>query len=270
MSHITLIVPIYNEAPYLERCFGSIRRQNVPFNEVILVDDGSTDGSQGIASKYGLLNGWRFISHEGNMGVSASRNDGIESATGDYIAFLDSDDVLHPNAHEWMIEGAKTGRNILQFNHYRKYVARPNPIMKWMVEPRAYSLKKNGHSGLPFCWCMVWNKLYKKSAIKHLFDTSLQYGEDEIFNLRLLLDDEEIYQVKERQGTVIRHFENKQSLNHSKDLHSIKEQDGALNEILAEITEAGVEQYKIDALKELIAGHRGSATYQRLGWKEEE
>lgn len=270
MSHITLVVPIYNEAPYLERCLESIRRQTVPFNEVILVDDGSTDGSQDIASKYGLLHGWQVITHEENMGVSASRNDGIESTTGDYIAFLDSDDVLHPNAHERMVEGANTGRNVLQFNHYRKYEARLNPIMKWIVAPRAYSLKKDGHSGLPFCWYMVWNKLYKKSAIKHLFDTSLQYGEDEIFNLRLLLDDEGIHQVEEQQGTVIRHFENKQSLNHSKDLHSIEEQDRALNEILAEITEAGAEQYKIDALKELIAEHRGSATYQRLGWKGEE
>lgn len=271
MSNITLVVPIYNEAPYLERCLESIRRQTVPFNEVILVDDGSTDGSQDIASKYdGLLNDWRVISHEKNMGVSASRNDGIESATGDYIAFLDSDDVLHPYAHERMIEGAKTGRNVLQFNHYRKYETRLNPVMKWKVEPNVYSLKENGHSGLPSCWCMVWNKLYKKSAIKHLFGTSLQYGEDEIFNLRLLLDDEGICQVKEREGTVIRHFENKQSLNHTKDLHSIEGQDRALNEILAEITKEGVEQYKIDALKELIAEHRGSATYQRLGWKEEE
>lgn len=265
---ITLIVPVYNELPYIPRMMDSIANQTIPFSEVIFIDDGSTDGSAKMLQSFQYrLPNYRVIIHKKNMGVSATRNEGIKLAHGDYITFLDSDDALHPLAHEWMIEGANTGRNVLQFNHYRKYETRANPIMKWIVEPRAYGLEKDGYAGLPYCWCMVWNKLYKKSVIKHLFDTSLQYGEDEIFNLRLLLADEEIYQVKERQGTVIKHFENKQSLSHTKNLDSLIEQDRALNELLNEITKAGVEQYKIDAMIDLIKEHRDSVTYQKLGWE---
>lgn len=95
MSRISVVVPVYNTAGYLRACLDSILAQSRPPYELILVDDGSTDGSAEICDAYAKLHPEcvRAI-HQENRGTSAARNRGLELCTGDYLSFIDSDDYL--------------------------------------------------------------------------------------------------------------------------------------------------------------------------------
>ena len=91
---ISIIVPVYNTEKYIERCLDSIMKQDYPNFEVILVNDGSTDESGIIIQKY--KEKYKNISYikQENKGVGAARNAGIKVAKGDYISFVDSDDLI--------------------------------------------------------------------------------------------------------------------------------------------------------------------------------
>lgn len=91
---VSIIIPVYNAERYLSECLDSVLKQTVSFEEIIIVNDGSTDGSKEICRRYETENtGIRLIEQE-NAGLSAARNTGLEIAKGDYIVFLDSDDMV--------------------------------------------------------------------------------------------------------------------------------------------------------------------------------
>lgn len=101
MAKISVIVPVYNTAPFLKRCFSSLERQTVDDIEFILVDDKSTDGSLNIIEEYQSKDSrFKIISLPENEGVSVARNKGIEASTGKYIGFVDSDDYIDPDYFE--------------------------------------------------------------------------------------------------------------------------------------------------------------------------
>lgn len=93
-SNISIIVPVYNVEKYLERCIESILNQTFTGFELILVDDGSTDLSGDICDKYSKKDKRIKVIHKQNGGLSSARNAGLEIASGDYIAFIDSDDFV--------------------------------------------------------------------------------------------------------------------------------------------------------------------------------
>ncbi|MEA2123453.1 MAG: CDP-glycerol glycerophosphotransferase [Solirubrobacteraceae bacterium] len=100
MPTLSVVVPIYNVEEYLERCLDTIAAQTWTDLEVILVDDGATDSSPQIAEAYTRRDERFKLVHRPNGGLSAARNTGIEHATGDYLAFVDSDDELPEHAYE--------------------------------------------------------------------------------------------------------------------------------------------------------------------------
>lgn len=93
---ISVIVPVYNVAGYLERCMKSILNQSYKCLEIILVDDGSTDGSGEKCDRYALLDSRVKVIHKKNGGLSDARNVGIENSSGKFISFIDSDDWISP------------------------------------------------------------------------------------------------------------------------------------------------------------------------------
>ena len=102
MVKLSIIVPIYNVEQYLPKCVDSLLNQDVDNYEIILVDDGSTDGSGAICDEYSQLKiGDRRLNitvvHRQNGGLSAARNSGINVAQGEYLMFVDSDDYIEPN-----------------------------------------------------------------------------------------------------------------------------------------------------------------------------
>ena len=91
---VSIIVPVYNVKEYLERCVHSILDQSYPYLEIILVDDGSTDGSSELCDSLQPSDERIFVVHKENGGLSSARNTGLESVRGDYIAYVDSDDFI--------------------------------------------------------------------------------------------------------------------------------------------------------------------------------
>ena len=136
---LSIIVPIYNVAPYLRKCVDSLLAQDISDYEIILVDDGSTDDSGAIADeivKEAIGNRqWAIenetnrqspiansptlrVIHQENAGLSAARNTGIAAATGDYIMFVDSDDYLQPNVLGALMEQVEREHlDVLRFDY---------------------------------------------------------------------------------------------------------------------------------------------------------
>ena len=97
---VSVIVPIYNAAPYLTKCLDSIVNQTYKNLEIILVNDGSTDNSAEIINQYAQRDNRILVITQENRGLGPARNSGIDQATGDLIAFIDSDDWLELTAYE--------------------------------------------------------------------------------------------------------------------------------------------------------------------------
>lgn len=94
---ISVIVPIFNAAETIHKCFVSIQAQTYSNLEIILVDDGSVDNSGAICDEFSLVDDRVRVIHKKNGGVSSARNAGIDLATGELIMFVDADDWLDPN-----------------------------------------------------------------------------------------------------------------------------------------------------------------------------
>lgn len=111
MPVISIIIPVYNVAPYIERCLDSITHQTLQDLEVILVDDHGQDNSIDIARDYiqtHHLSAWRIIETPTNSGPGIARNIGMEEANGEYVAFCDADDWVEPTMYEQLYTQAKT------------------------------------------------------------------------------------------------------------------------------------------------------------------
>ena len=101
---VSIIVPVYDAEKYLVACIESILIQSYSNLEVVLVDDGSPDGSGTICDEYAKKDSRIVVVHQENKGVSAARNTGLDIARGDYFSFVDSDDELYPNAIEFLLK----------------------------------------------------------------------------------------------------------------------------------------------------------------------
>lgn len=100
---VTVIIPVYNQLIYIKRCIQSVLNQTYKNIEVLLIDDGSTDGSEKLCDQYATYDNRIKVIHKVNGGLSSARNVGIECASGEYITFLDSDDYLAVECIERMI-----------------------------------------------------------------------------------------------------------------------------------------------------------------------
>ena len=104
---ISVIVPIYNVEKYLRACVDSILAQNYSNLEVILVDDGSPDGCPAICDEYARQDNRVRVIHQKNGGLSAARNAGIDACHGDYLTFVDSDEFIHPDYVDILLNTCK-------------------------------------------------------------------------------------------------------------------------------------------------------------------
>ena len=223
---ISVIVPYWNSGAWIGRNCESLKAQRGDF-EFLLVDDHSTDRGKDIVLKYAHDDDrFRVLDNLRTKGVSGARNTGIDYATGDWITFLDADDELMPKAYlayERMTWADPTA-NIIQANHMRNY-GRAN-VHKYDNREGLYSF-----GNMPQQWCMVWNKLIRRSWLGNLrFVEGMQYGEDEVFVLDMLSRDERLFHTEDI--AVLRHFDNAQSLSRSKGKEELLLQARALEDFL--------------------------------------
>ena len=116
---ISIIVPVYNTEKYLDKCITSIIASSYEKLQIILVDDGSTDGSGVICDSYAAKDPRILVIHKENGGSSAARNEGLKVAKGDYYGFVDSDDSISQDMYELLMEAiSRTGAKIAQAGRY--------------------------------------------------------------------------------------------------------------------------------------------------------
>ena len=166
MPKVSVIVPIYNVEKYLEKCINSLLSQTLEDIQIILVNDGSKDNSGNIAKEYEKNNKDRVIYVEKeNGGLSDARNYGLKYATGDFIAFLDSDDYIEKNAYEEMYNKAiEENADYVECDFIWEF---PNKIRVDKQYPY-----KNKKEMLSFVRVVAWNKLIKRQLIT---DNNLEF-----------------------------------------------------------------------------------------------
>lgn len=189
---LSIIVPVYNVEKYLSRCIDSILAQTERNFELILVDDGSLDASPSICDAYALKDVRIKVIHKSNEGVSSARNVGLDTATGEYVTFIDSDDWIAPDYLAKLNERAKSANYDLITSGlnwwYSDDKIEPDalsdePILDFSKEEDLLKIISQHHITSPV------SKLYKFSVIKDgniRFDTKIHFGEDRDFNVRFL------------------------------------------------------------------------------------
>ena len=126
---ISVVVPVYNVETYLVECLDSIQNQTYTDFEVLLVNDGSTDGSQAICERYCKENRRFHLLNQENQGLSAARNTGVAASRGEFIVFVDSDDIILPNYLETLMQYLAADVDIVesQFTVSKKKFLAENP-----------------------------------------------------------------------------------------------------------------------------------------------
>jgi len=203
MLRLSVIVPIYNVKPYLEKCLGSILNQCLPEDdyEAILVDDGSTDGSESIADEYASGHSNFKVFHQKNSGLSCARNAGLDLASGKYVQFVDSDDYLEPNVLRSLLDKVeRDSLDVLRFDYrnvneaYQEYQPYKDvkPFVDYRDEICTGETFLNERLGMA---CYAVQFLIRRALLNNCRFTPGIYFEDAEWTPRMLIKAERVSSV---------------------------------------------------------------------------
>ncbi len=184
--HISIIIPVYNAEHQIGRCIKSILSQTYIDWEMILINDGSTDGTAEILDKYALTDNRIRIIHKANGGVSSARNAGIDSATGDYLTFVDADDHISPDYLEKMANASPADIVICGFKNSGSQPFVPREINTDSTsDPKVIAELVN----IPYYLDTPWCKLFKLDIINRFglrFNENMKLSEDTLFSYQYI------------------------------------------------------------------------------------
>lgn len=178
---LSVIIPVYNAAPYLSSCLDSLLAYQGDDLEVIVVDDGSRDDSGKICDDYAVRDKRVTVYHQANKGVSAARNLGLEHAHGEWISFVDADDEVLPGYVEACLH-REPAADVAYFAHVGYQLEVGFYGEREEMEQCLLKLKCNGQ-GFEF-YGYTWNKFFRASIIRDhglRFPIELNHREDEYF-----------------------------------------------------------------------------------------
>ena len=173
---LSIIVPVYNTAQYLPQCIESILKQSFKNWELILIDDGSTDGSAEICEEWAQKDARIKVIHKVNSGQADSRNQALEICQGAYIGFVDSDDWIEESMYEVLMNDLKTtNSDIAICNHYdesknktlcknvsdKRYILKNQEIQEFVIKDKIKSY--------------IWQMLFKRELLNKPMPTSKNY-----------------------------------------------------------------------------------------------
>lgn len=225
MAQVSIIIPIYNVAHYVERCLLSVMKQSYHDIECLLIDDCGTDDSITISEKliknYSGSIQFRILHHQFNRGLSAARNTGILAAKGDYIFFLDSDDWISNDCIQKMVDAIEEEKGI---EMVMGGVMRIGDKMQWdcFLAKGIYKSNIIEYACSYKIYTMAWNKLIRTDFIKrnNLFFKEGLLHEDVLWNVQVACYLKKIASIEEktyfyliREGSI--------QTNKSQDLHQI-------------------------------------------------
>lgn len=218
---ISIIVPIYNAELYLERCLRSLEKQTYQNTEIVLIDDGSEDGSREICQRYVKKDARFSLYIQNNRGVSEARNLGLDKVSGEYILFTDSDDYLEENyVMAFWKTMELTKADMVVCNYRQECRLRGDSDMKHYTAPpgnyrrKAYIDRVSRCPGAHY-FGVLWNKIYRTELLRNngmRFDPKLSLGEDFVFNMEYLSLIKRIYVIADK--LYIYSWENADSLSH--------------------------------------------------------
>lgn len=194
----SIIIPVYNKAPYLDSCISSVINQTYKNLEIIIIDDGSTDNSLEICEKYRERDERIELISQPNKGVSVARNLGIQKASGEWIYFLDADDYLELDAFEILMNEIKLNPdiNIIQFGlnqiKNNQYITFEQP--ERCIYANGVDIIKNNDKQR----YVAWLHLIKKSIIidnNIRFFEDMRHNEDILFMYQVFLSTKNILRI---------------------------------------------------------------------------
>ncbi len=197
MNKISIIIPVYNSERYLKKCLDSILNQTYKNLEIILIDDGSEDGSLKIMNEYKKNDKRIKIIKKNNSGVSSSRNIGIKNSTGEFITFIDSDDAIDMRYFEKTMKYFNdTEIDIVCTNYNYDYNGNLKRNRNFVSGKVSNIIALNPASN--YYITTVWGKIFKSDIIKSLkFDEKIFYSEDTLFYTEALLKAKNIFFLNE-------------------------------------------------------------------------
>lgn len=228
---ISIVVPVYNVASYLEQCLDSILAQSFMNFEVIMVNDGSTDKSGEICKEYTKKDQRFQVINQENQGLSGARNTGLAHIHGEYVCFVDSDDCLHPDYLKILYENLKQNNADISMCNYQEFCD-DLPIVELKNESSVLSQKQvmlnlatAGAGNKSQKMVVAWNKLIKSDIMNGLSYRNTIH-EDEFMILDLILKttsivwtNDELYWYRQRPNSIM----DKKDIRHLVLLDAIKE-----------------------------------------------
>lgn len=221
---VSIIVPIYNVKDYLSECIESIINQTYKNIEIILVDDGSTDGSSQICDKYKEIDDRIIVIHQENKGLVLTRKAGMNVASGEYIGFVDGDDYIENNMYEELLkymleERADIIHSAYIRNEYKsekKIIGYDKCIINTKLEHENFlDAVLLCNTKIPPSICF---KLFKKELFKKCYsdvNNESSYGEDLIClisaimnNCKILVIEEAFYHYRKRENSITQQYNN--------------------------------------------------------------
>lgn len=199
---ISVIVPVYNVKPYLKKCVDSICNQTYQNLEIILVDDGSTDGSGEMCDEYAKIDSRVVALHQKNAGQGAARNYSLEKAHGEWIGFVDADDWIDRNYYEKLVRAAETSGADMACCDRRVYDEQGNLTYEAKIaEGKTYRIDDIEEYFYRFFFRYTpssCNKLYRMGVIQKIrFHSVAEVGsEDALFNYEVMFRFGRIAEVK--------------------------------------------------------------------------
>ena len=177
---ISIIVPVFNVKKHLNRCLDSIIKQSFIDTEVILIDDGSSDGSELICEDYSKKDNRFKVIHTENKGISNARNIGLQNAKGEYILMVDGDDYLHPSMIDslWKLINSRDydfsmcyGKRIFDNDELEAELQKSHSSLASVELSQGSCLRDLylGGNDVEVQYHVVWNKLYKRKLLENLF-----------------------------------------------------------------------------------------------------
>lgn len=223
---VSVVIPVYNTAKYLKRCLDSVIEQTYPALEIILVDDGSIDGSAKICDDFTKQDNRVHVIHQKNQGVALARINGTTAAHGTYVTFVDSDDYISSDMIRTMVNimlTEKTDLVVCQLNkvedeHIYSFPERPDPgvydrkRIKLLLQERCMYDSATCLAGISW---EIWGKLYSKSKILPYLKNGLGlwYEEDMVVLFsylchveKMVVLSEHFYQYVTREGQATQNY----------------------------------------------------------------
>lgn len=190
---ISVIVPVYKVEPYLARCVDSILAQTYTDFELILVDDGSPDNCGAMCDAYAEQDKRIHVIHKENGGLSDARNVGIEFSKGDYITFIDSDDLVHPQTFELLMQSLKKSEAEISMCGFQRFTdaipcSHISAEDSWrVISGREACKEMKGYGYDCVKYVVSWAKLYHSDLFEDIRFPVGRKHEDEMTTYKLLL-----------------------------------------------------------------------------------